>query len=39
MCIRDRRGSVYGFNFVYSGNFLSEVEQGQEEYTLSLIHI
>ena len=29
----EERGSVYGFNFVYSGNFLSEVEQGQEEYT------
>ena len=29
----EERGEAYGFNFVYSGNFLSEVEQGQEEYT------
>jgi len=26
-------GAAYGFNFVYSGNFLSEVEQGQDEHT------
>lgn len=25
----EERGSVYGFNFVYSGNFLSEVERGR----------
>ncbi len=29
----EERGDVYGFNFVYSGNFLSEVELGQEEFS------
>lgn len=29
----EANGETYGFNFVYSGNFLSEVEQGQDEHT------
>ena len=33
----EEKGDTYGFNFVYSGNFLSEIEQGQEEKTRILI--
>ena len=34
-----RKGRVYGFNFVYSGNFLAQVEKNQFEYLRVLMGI